>query len=189
MREMLECRFEISELEGFVTEFEKILVESTNINFLKSNFDCLYQIVQRFYEKYLVGLMVQLDHFDFKRFQKEVHAFVVCEIDIISKKKLEGLVTRGLKVLVQLMSLDYFRVDLIWMTKCTLYLVKLLELDGGFKEATEFLKNTLWVGANRSACRTTRTRASRGASSRRMTCCCPSPSPARRCKSRTRSTR
>jgi hypothetical protein len=142
---MLQCRFEISILKEFITEFEKILVKSTNISFLKNNFDCLYQIVQRFYEKYLLGLMVQLDHFDFKKFQKEVHNFVLCEIDKIGKRELEILVTRGLKVLVQLMSLDYFHVDLIWMTKCTLYLVKLLEIEGGFKEAIKFLENTLWV--------------------------------------------
>ena len=143
---MLQCQFDIKKMEELVTEFEKILTESSNVTFLKSNFDILYQICQRFYEKYLLGLMIQLDHLDFQKFQGEVHLLVLSQINLLGKKKLEVIVTRALKVLVQLMSLDFFNVDLMWMTKCTLYLAKLLEIDGKFKETVKFIQNTLWVG-------------------------------------------
>lgn len=121
------------------------MTNSLNISFLKNNFDCLYSICQKLYEKYLLKMLNQMNHLDFRKFHQNIHLMLDQELQKLGIEKIRNILIKGLKVLVRMMSFDFFHVDLLWMSKACLSLCKLFEMKGEFFESIKFLENTIWV--------------------------------------------
>ena len=138
----LQANFSFEALNDLISVFRASLEGPNGEKFLVENYDYLSSLCFNVWTEYVSPVLIQIEHFYYLKMTKELEKEYADKFQPIIEVSLKPCFIEGIKVFLKVASTNDETIDILWISKMTLELSKLLEEKNEFKTCTQILKNT-----------------------------------------------
>lgn len=141
-KSMLLASYDHIEFSNLIEIAKQALEGPNGEKFLLDSFDFLVELSFYLWNKYVSPVLVQIEHFYYIRTMKELDSSFIEVFEEIIENRLKPCFLKCIRIFLKVASANDESIDIMWISKMSIQLSKLLEEACDYKIGYQILRNT-----------------------------------------------
>lgn len=137
----LDANFSFESLSNLIEVFQDSLEGPNGENFLITHFDFLNTLSFHLWTSFISPVLIQIEQFCYMKMIGEVDETFQRFFQPLIEDRFKPAAKRGIRIFLKVASSNEESIDVLWISKMSLQLAKMLEEAAEFKESCQILRN------------------------------------------------